>query len=140
MATSPRDVGTPGSGIGQDHEQLVDSKGFSLFRDLSKSFCHRDANLDVTVGLRGRSEAELSDDLSSNLSSQRASLEKRRLLGQGVCFITGNFYGHLINLHLLLNKQVVTQAKDTAAAYKLTGINKNRCFSLLVIDDHNTDW
>ncbi len=36
--------------------------------------------------------------------------------------------------------QVVTQAKDTAAAYKLTGINKNRCFSLLVIDDHNTDW
>jgi len=36
--------------------------------------------------------------------------------------------------------QVVTQAKDTAAAYKLTGINKNRCFSLLVIDDQNTDW
>ena len=40
--------------------------------------------------------------------------------------------------------QVVTakvdQAKDTAAAYKLTGINKNRCFNLLVVDDQNTDW
>ena len=34
----------------------------------------------------------------------------------------------------------VDQAKDTAAAYKLTGINKNRCFHLLVVDDHNTDW
>ena len=34
----------------------------------------------------------------------------------------------------------VDQAKDTAAAYKLTGINKNRCFNLLVVDDHNTDW
>ena len=34
----------------------------------------------------------------------------------------------------------VDQAKDTAAAYKLTGINKNRCFNLLVIDDQNTDW
>ena len=40
--------------------------------------------------------------------------------------------------------QVVTakvdQAKDTAAAYKLTGINKKRCFNLLVVDDQNTDW
>jgi len=40
--------------------------------------------------------------------------------------------------------QVVTakvdQAKDTAAAYKLTGINRNRCFNLLVIDDQNTEW
>jgi len=40
--------------------------------------------------------------------------------------------------------QVVTakvdQAKDTAAAYKLTGINKNRCFNLLVVDDQNTEW
>lgn len=38
--------------------------------------------------------------------------------------------------------QVVTakvdQAKDTAAAYK--GINKNRCFNLLVVDDQNTEW
>ena len=32
------------------------------------------------------------------------------------------------------------QAKDTAAAYKLTGINKARCFNLLVVDDQNTDW
>jgi len=38
--------------------------------------------------------------------------------------------------------QVVTakvdQAKDTAAAYK--GINKNKCFNLLVVDDQNTEW
>jgi len=40
--------------------------------------------------------------------------------------------------------QVVTakvdQAKDTAAAYKLSSINKNRCFTLLVVDDQNTEW
>ena len=40
--------------------------------------------------------------------------------------------------------QVVTakvdQVKDTAASYKLPGINKNRCFNLLVIDDQKTDW
>jgi len=40
--------------------------------------------------------------------------------------------------------QVVTakvdQAKGTAAAYNLTGINKNRCFNLLVVDDQNTEW
>ena len=34
----------------------------------------------------------------------------------------------------------VDQAKDTAAAYKLTGINKARCFNLLVVDDQKTDW
>ena len=34
----------------------------------------------------------------------------------------------------------VDQAKDTAAAYKLSSINKNRCFTLLVVDDQNTEW
>ena len=44
----------------------------------------------------------------------------------------------MISLKVVTAK--VDQAKDTAAAYKLTGINKNRCFNLLVIDDQNTDW
>ena len=43
-------------------------------------------------------------------------------------------------LQVSVLSQVVSQAKDTAAAYKLAPVNKSRCFTLLVIDDQNTDW
>lgn len=32
------------------------------------------------------------------------------------------------------------QAKDAAGNIRLPGFNKDRCFTLLVIDDANTDW
>jgi hypothetical protein len=34
----------------------------------------------------------------------------------------------------------VEQAKDAAGNIRLPGFNKDRCFTLLVIDDANTDW
>ena len=34
----------------------------------------------------------------------------------------------------------VEQAKDAAGNIRVPGFNKDRCFTLLVIDDANTDW
>ena len=34
----------------------------------------------------------------------------------------------------------VEQARDKAEAYRGPQFNKDRCFTLLVIDDQNTDW
>ena len=87
-ATSPRDVGTPGSGIGQCQwcEECVGQR----YR-VSTLLCRRDAHLDVPVRLRGHGKAELEDDLSANLATQGASLEKGRVFGQSVRIITGTF-------------------------------------------------
>lgn len=56
---------------------------------VSTLLCRRDANLDVPVRLRGHGKAELEDDLSPNLATQGASLEKRRVFRQSVRTITG---------------------------------------------------
>jgi hypothetical protein len=34
----------------------------------------------------------------------------------------------------------VEQARDKAESYRGGQYNKDRCFTLLVIDDQNTDW
>lgn len=34
----------------------------------------------------------------------------------------------------------VEQAKDAAGNIRVPGINKDKCYTLLVIDDANTDW
>ena len=60
-------------------------------RWVSTLLCLRDANLDVPVRLRDHGEAELENDLSPNLATQGASLEKRRVFGQSVRIITGSF-------------------------------------------------
>jgi len=95
-ATSPREGGTPGTGIPGSMSQ---------------------SGHDIT----GRPNSRTTSAPTSPLK-ERAS-KRDGFLGKVSVF-----------------SQVVSQAKDTAAAYKLTGINKNRCFNLLVIDDQNTDW
>ena len=36
--------------------------------------------------------------------------------------------------------QKVEQTKSAARNIRVPGINKDKCFTLLVIDDANTDW
>jgi hypothetical protein len=49
-----------------------------------------------------------------------------------------------VNQDLISGLQVVSakveQARDKAEAYRGPQFNKDRCFTLLVIDDQNTDW
>ena len=34
----------------------------------------------------------------------------------------------------------MAQAKDAAGNIRVPGLNRDKCFTLLVIDDANTDW
>ena len=139
-ATSPRDVGTPGSGIGQDHEQLVDSKGFCLPEIYQNYFVTgmptsmSQSGYEAAVRPSSRTTSAPTSPLRERASKRDGFLGKVSVLSQVISIL------RTFHQSSSFSKQVVTQAKDTAAAYKLTGINKNRCFSLLVIDDHNTDW
>ena len=57
---------------------------------------------------------------------------------------------HGVNMNLMDSLQVSTfsqvvsqkvdAAKDAAGNIRVPGLNRGKCFTLLVIDDANTDW
>eukprot|EP00095_Tigriopus_kingsejongensis_P006849 maker-scaffold176_size284796-snap-gene-0.12 protein:Tk06849 transcript:maker-scaffold176_size284796-snap-gene-0.12-mRNA-1 annotation:"synapsin-like isoform x1" len=49
------------------------------------------------------------------------------------------FFGKVSSFSQVVSAKV-EQAKDAAGSIRGPGINKDRCFTLLVIDDANTDW
>lgn len=50
-----------------------------------------------------------------------------------------SFFGKVSNFSAVVS-QKVEQAKDAAGHIRVPGLNKDKCFTLLVIDDANTDW
>jgi len=50
-----------------------------------------------------------------------------------------NFLGKVSSLSQAVSAKAA-EAKDKAESYRAGNINKERCFTLLVIDDQNTDW
>jgi len=102
-------------------------------RDRANSGLSNEANQDGAAPGRktsGSAGGVAPGQTSKTISAPTSPLKEKKGAG---------FFGKMSNFSQVVSAKV-EQAKDVAGNIRVPGFNKDRCFTLLVIDDANTDW
>ena len=96
------------------------------------------------LGLRGQETLDLKAQIEQQqqLQQQASSAAKARTSSAPTSPMRdkkASFFGKVSTFSQVVS-QKVESAKDAAGHIRIPGLSRDKCYTLLVIDDANTDW